>query len=92
LVVAQPGVSGERVGDRGFDVERLPTRVTPCAGIPHHVLMRPGRHHTDAASDNTPPVANDRSSLAIMDRAYAAGGRRLAGAPARSGSDAASRS
>src|SRR5204863_9372095 len=60
-VVTQPGVAGECVGDRSFDVERLPTRLTPCAGIPHHALVRPGRHHTDAASDNTAPVATDRS-------------------------------
>ena len=74
-VVAQPGVAGQCVADRGFDVERLTTRVAPCAGIPHHVLVRPCRHHSDAPGENTTPATHDRSCLMIIDRVYAAVGR-----------------
>jgi hypothetical protein len=71
----QPGIAGECVADRGFDVERLPTRVAPCGGIPHHALVHTDRHHTDTDSRSAAPATNDRLRLKSIARAYAAGGR-----------------
>jgi transposase len=65
-MVSQTSVAGERGGDRDFDVQRLPIRIAPRGGIPHHVLVPAGRHHTDALTDNAGPIISDRSGLDIM--------------------------